>query len=186
ASRTQVVDEDFGYNVMQKAVENMTCDVPEAMIEERMSVMINEYDRNLMARGMRLEEYIRMSGMDPMAFHNMIRPQAEAQVRTDILLAAVADAENIQVSDEEIEEAIKNIADAYHATVEQIKQAVPMDAMADDMRKKKANDIIMESAVPCAPAAEETAEEVKEEKPVEKKPAKKSSKKAEAEAATNE
>ncbi|MGI5985318.1 MAG: trigger factor, partial [Oscillospiraceae bacterium] len=41
ASRTQVVDEDFGYNVMQKAVENMTCDVPEAMIEERMSVMIN-------------------------------------------------------------------------------------------------------------------------------------------------
>lgn len=179
-SRTQTVDEDFGYIVMQKAVDNMQCEVPEAMIEERMGMMLNEYDRNLMARGMRLEEYIRMSGMDPVAFQNMLRPQAEAQVKTDILFAAVADAENIQISDEEVEESIKQIAEAYHATVEQIKEAVPMDAMKDDMRKKKASDLIMESAVPVAPVAEE----VVEEKPVEKK--KRATKKAETEATTNE
>ena len=174
-ARTKVVEEDFGFNVMQKAVENMTCDVPKAMIEERMGDMINEYDRNLMARGMHLEEYLRMSGTDPASFHNMIAPQAEAQVRTDLLLAAVAKAEDIQVADEEIDKAIAEIAEAYNMTAEQIKQMVPSDAMAEDMKKKKANDLIVQSAVPVAPV-----EETKEEKPAAKKtPTKKTAKKAE-------
>ena len=175
-SRTKAVDEDFGYVVMQKAVENMKCDVPLAMIEERMGDMINEYDRNLMARGMRLEEYMRMSGMDPVSFQNMLKPQAEAQVRTDILLAAVAKAENIEVSEEEIDKSISEIAAAYHATVEQIKEMVPSEAMADDMKKKKASDLIMSTAVPTAPVTEEA----KEDKPAKKTPAKKTAKKADA------
>ncbi len=174
-ARTKAVNEDFGYTVMQKAVENMTCDVPQVMIEERMGDMINEYDRNLMARGMRLEEYIRMTGMDPVAFQNMIAPQAEAQVRTDLLLSAVAKAEDIQVTDEEVEKAITEIAEAYNLTVEQIKQMVPTASMAEDMKKKKANDIIMQSAVPSACVEAE----VKEEKPAKKAPAKKTTKKAE-------
>lgn len=173
-ARTKAVNENFGYNVMAKAVENMTCDVPKAMIEERMGDMINEYDRNLMARGMRLEEYIRMTGMDPVSFNNMLAPQAEAQVRTDLLLAAVVKAEGIDVTDEETDLAIAEIAGAYNMTVEQIKQMVPTEAMKEDMRKKKANDLIMQSAVPVAPQ-----EEVKEDKPAKKAPAKKSTKKAE-------
>ena len=173
-ARTKAVNENFGYNVMAKAVENMTCEVPKAMIEERMGDMINEYDRNLMARGMRLEEYIRMTGMDPVSFNNMLAPQAEAQVRTDLLLAAVVKAEGIDVTDEETDLAIAEIAGAYNMTVEQIKQMVPTEAMKEDMRKKKANDLIMQSAVPVAPQ-----EEVKEDKPAKKAPAKKSTKKAE-------
>ena len=175
-ARAKVVDEDFGYEVMQKAVENMTCDVPKAMIDERMGDMINEYDRNLMTRGMHLEEYMRMTGMDPVTFNNMLKPQAEAQVRTEILLTAIVKAENIQVTEEELDKAIADIAGAYNMTVEQIKSMVPADAMAEDMKKKKANDIIMQSAVGVAPDAE-----AKEEKPAAKKTAaKKTTKKAEA------
>ena len=175
-SRTKVVDEDFGYEVMQKAVENMTCDVPKAMIDERMGEMINEYDRNLMTRGMHLEEYMRMTVMDPVTFNNMLKPQAEAQVRTDILLTAIVKEENIQVTEEELDKAIADIAGAYNMTVDQIKSMVPADAMAEDMKKKKANDIIMQSAVGVAPVAE-----TKEEKPAAKKTAaKKTTKKAEA------
>ena len=175
-SRTKAVEEDFGYNVMEKAVENMTCDVPNAMIEERMGEMLNEYDRNLMARGMRLEEYMRMSGIDPVSFQNMLKPQAEAQVRTDLLLNAVVKAENIEVTEEEIDKAIADIAGAYNMTVEQLKQMVPTDTMAEDMKKKKANDIIMQNAIGVAPVEEPT-----EEKPAAKKTAaKKTSKKAEA------
>ena len=155
--RTKAVEDDFGYNVMAKATENMTCEVPEAMIEERMGMIINEYDRNLMAQGMRLEEYIRMTGMDPVSFQNMLRPQAEAQVKTDLLLAAVADAENIQVSDEELDESAQKIADAYKITLEQIKEMVPIESMRDDMRKKKASDIIMDAAIGVA-VTEEAAE----------------------------
>ncbi len=179
--RTEAVDEDFGYNVLQKAVENMTCEIPDAMIEERMGMMINEYDRNLMARGMRLEEYMRMTGMDPVAFQNMLRPQAEAQVKTDLLLNAVAKAEDIQVTDEELDKAVEDIAKAYGVSAEQIKQAVPADSMIGDMKKKKANDLIMQNAVPTAPAEEKAEEEkAEEEKPAAKKsPAKRAAKKAE-------
>ena len=175
AKRTQVVDEEFGFNVIQKTVENMSCEVPDAMIEERMTAMINEYDRNLMSRGMRLEEYIRMTGMDPASFQNMIRPQAEAQVKTDILLSEVAKLENIEVTDAEIEESVESIAKAYGVSTEQIKQAVPAESMIDDMKKKKANDLIMQNAIPTAPV-EEVQEETTEAKKV---PAKKASKKAE-------
>ena len=176
AKRTEAVDEDFAYNVLEKAVENMTCEIPDAMVEERMGAMLNEYDRNLMSRGMRLEEYMRMSGMDPVSFQNMLRPQAEAQVKTDVLLNAVAKAENIEVSDEEIDKAVEDIAKAYGVTAEQIRQAVPTESMIDDMRKKKANDIIVKEAVATAPVTEAA----KEEKPAAKKSAaKKSTKKAE-------
>lgn len=155
AKRTQAVDEDFGFGVMQKAVENMECDVPDAMLEERMSAMIQEYDRNLMSRGMRLEEYLRMSGMDPTAFQSMLRPQAEAQVKTDLLLEAVAKAENIEVTEEEITNAVQLIADAYGVPAEQIRAAVPEADIIGDMRKRKANDLIMEHAVATEPVAEE-------------------------------
>lgn len=129
-----------------------------------------------MSRGMRLEEYMRMSGMDPVAFQNMLRPQAEAQVKTDLLLAAVAKAEAIEVTDEEIEKAVEDIAKAYGVTTEQIKQAVPAESMIEDMKKKKANDIIMQAAVPTAPAAKDEIEEMPAAK---KTPAKKTAKKAE-------
>ncbi|MDR1132092.1 MAG: trigger factor [Oscillospiraceae bacterium] len=174
--RTQAVDEDFGYHVMQKATENMRCEIPDAMIEERVGVMLNEYDRNLMSRGMRLEEYIRMSGMDPASFRNTLRPQAEAQIKTDLLLAAVAKAEDIQVSDEELEESVKKIADAYGIAADQVSQAVPVESMTDDMKKKKANDLIMAAAVPTAhdhaPGEEEKkAKKKPARKPAAKKPA---------------
>lgn len=171
AKRTRAVEEDFGYHVIEAATANMSCEIPDAMIEERMGVMINEYDRNLMARGMRLEEYMRMTGMDPVSFQNMLRPQAEAQVKTDLLLAAVAKAEDIQVTDEELEKAVEDIANAYNVPVDQIRQAVPAESMIEDMRKKKANDLIVQSAVPVAHPVEGA-----EEAPAKKTPAKKTKK----------
>ncbi len=172
-ARIKAVDEDFGYAVMQKAVENMTCDVPEAMIAERMDTMVSEYDRNLMAQGMRLEEYLRMVGMDPASFQDMLRPQAEAQVKTELLFAAVVEAEDIQVSAEEVETALEGVATSYHTTVENIKNSLPVGSMEDDMKKKKASDLIMETAVATAPVDSE-------EKPKAKKTTKKASKKDEA------
>jgi trigger factor len=171
AKRTQSVEEDFGYHVIEAATANMSCEIPDAMIEERMGMMINEYDRNLMARGMRLEEYMRMTGMDPVSFQNMLRPQAEAQVKTDLLLTAVAKAEDIQVTDEELEKAVEDIAAAYGVGADQIRQAVPAESMLEDMRKKKANDIILQSAVPVAHPVEG-----EEEAPAKKAPAKKTKK----------
>lgn len=180
-ARKDAVDDEFGYKVMKKASDAIEADIPEAMIEDRMSQIMQEYDQNLMARGMRLEEYIRMSGMDPKAFQDMIRPQAVDQVRTDLLLAAVADAENIEIPEEDVEKAMQEIADAYHVSIEQIKEAVPHESMINDMRMKKASDLIMESAVALPPEEKPEDGEEAEEKPA-KKPAKKTKKAASEEA----
>lgn len=174
--RNKAVDEDFGYKVLQKAADNMTVDIPEAMIEEQILSLMRDYDQRLMAQGLRLEEYIRMSGMDPASFQEMLRPQAEAQVKTDLLLTAVADAEKIEVTDEEIDETIAKIAESYRTTVDQIKDVLPMDSMRDDMKKKKASDLILEAAVAGAPEEEEG-----EKKPAKKAAAKKTAKKADEE-----
>ncbi len=159
AKRTEAVAEDFGFHVMEKAVESMECDVPDAMIEERMGAMIQEYERNLMGRGMRLEEYMRMTGMDPATFQNMLRPQAEAQVKTDLLLEAVSAAESIEVTEEEVTNAVQLIADSYGVPAEQIRLAVPEADIIGDMRKRKANDFIMEHAVATEHVAEEETNE---------------------------
>jgi len=155
SARKKACDDDFGFNVIEKAAENMTVDIPEAMIEERVNKIVTDYDRTLMGQGIRLEEYIRMTGMTPDSFNDMIRPQAIAQVKTDILLKAVVEAENIEITDEELEEACKNLAEVYNVPVENIKTAVPRETMVDDMQKKKANDLIMESAVPVTVAPNE-------------------------------
>jgi len=180
SARKQAVDDDFGYKVLKAAADDMEADIPEAMIEERVGQIMQEYDQNLMARGMRLEEYMRMAGMDPKSFQDMIRPQAIDQVRTDVLLAAVADAENIEVADEDVDKTLQELADAYHITIDQIKEAVPRENIVNDMRMRKANDFVMENAVALPPEEkkdEEAAEDKAEEKPA-KKPAKRTKKAA--------
>lgn len=183
-ARKDAVDDEFGYKVIKKASDAIEADIPDAMIEDRMSQIMQEYDQNLMARGMHLEEYIRMSGMDPKAFQDMIRPQAVDQVRTDLLLSAVAAAENIEIPEEDVEKAMQEIADSYHVTIEQIKEAVPHDSMINDMRMKKASDLIMDSAVALPPEEkkEDDAEPAKAEEKPAKKPAKKTKKAASEEA----
>lgn len=161
--RTAAVEEDYSYAAIEEAVKNMEVDIPEAMFEERIAQIANEYDRTLMAQGMRLEEYMRMTGMDPDSFGTMMRPQAEAQIKGDMLLRAIVKEENIEVTDEELETGIANLAEAYKMTPEQIRQAIPHDAMVEDMTKKKANDIVLETAIPVAPKPVEEKEEDKKE-----------------------
>lgn len=156
--RKKSCDDDFGFKVMEKAANNMTVEIPDAMIEERIDKMVADYDRALMGQGIRLEEYIRMSGMTPESFNQMLLPQAESQIKSDILLKAVADAENIEITDEEIDNACKEIADAYQVDVEKVKMAVPRESIVDDMRRKKANDLIIASAV-AVPAAKKEDKE---------------------------
>jgi len=180
SARKEAVDNDFGYKVIKAAADDMEADIPEAMVEERMGQIMQEYDQNLMARGMRLEEYMRMAGMDPKSFQDMIRPQAVEQVRTDLLLAAVADAEKIEIADEDVDKTLQDLADAYRITLDQIKEAVPRESIVNDMLMRKANDLIMENAVALPPEEkedEEATEEKAEEKPA-KKPAKRTKKAA--------
>ncbi|MEG2814696.1 MAG: trigger factor [Oscillospiraceae bacterium] len=145
--RSAEVEKEFAQRIMLQAVENMTCDVPEVMIEERVETIMGDYDRNLMQQGMRLEEYLRMMGMDPSSFRATVMPEAKKQVELELMLDAIVVAENIGITPEEIEEAFNNAATDFNLSIDVIKQAIPIESVERDVKMKKAAAILRDTAV---------------------------------------
>lgn len=100
-----------------------------------------------------------MMGGDMNAIRNSLRPSAQAAVRTNVLLDAVAAAENIEVSEEECEEEYKKLAESYKMELDDVKKALNTDGLKSDLKLRKAARLIADSAVAVAPKAPEAAEE---------------------------
>lgn len=138
---------DFENQLMEQVVENMECEIPECMFEHRTDDMIQDYSYRLKMQGIDLDTYLSYLGQDKDAFKASFRTGAENQVKTSIALEAIVEAENIEATDEDIEEEIKKLADQYQMEAEQIKNAVPQDQIASDIKTRKALDLVVDSAV---------------------------------------
>ena len=172
----EAADSEFHSALLEKAAANMEVEIPDGMIEEQVDSMVNELDQNLQYQGLSLQMYLQYLGQDMNAFRASNRPAAESRCRLQILVDKVAEAEGIDCTDEEIAEEYEKIAETYATDVENVKKNVPVDAVKDDMRARKAAELIYSTGVATEPAAEEKAEE----KPKAKKTtAKKTTKKAE-------
>ena len=132
---------------MEQVVENMECEIPECMFEHRTDDMIQDYSYRLKMQGIDLDTYLSYLGQDKDAFKASFRTGAENQVKTSIALEAIVEAENIEATDEDIEEEIKKLAEQYQMETEQIKNAVPQDQIASDIKTRKALDLVVDSAV---------------------------------------
>ncbi|MCL2342746.1 MAG: trigger factor [Firmicutes bacterium] len=153
----------FEDNLLQKAADNMTAVIPEVMISSRQDGLLREFAQNLAAQGMSLEQYLGMFGMEPKAFRDSTRATAEKQVRIRALLKKVAEAEGIEATDEEIEAEYAKFAEEFGEPVETLKAELDGDMIKEDIRRRKASDLIVDSGIPVAaePEAEEApAEEV--------------------------
>ena len=181
AERKAAAENSFRNRVLSKAVENMTVTVPAAMIDERVNTVINDYARNCAMQGLTLDQYFKMMGADEATFRTYIRPNAENEVKSELMLEKVAEVEAIAVTPEEIEEEYANAAKTYNVDVETVKKSVAAELIERDLKMKKAVDLIADSAVAVAkteaPAEEPKAEA--EEKPKKKPVAKKTAKKEE-------
>lgn len=158
-ARETAAEEQFKEALMKKAVENMQVEIPDAMIEEQQDLLINDYAQNLAMQGYSLEQYLGMMGMDVNMFRTSARPAALRQIESELLLSAIADAEAIECSPEEIEEEYQKAAESYNVDLETIKKAVEETAIVKDMRLRKASEIIYSTAI-----ATEPVEEVQEDK----------------------
>ena len=138
---------DFENQLMEQVVENMECEIPECMFEHRTDDMIQDYSYRLKMQGVDLDTYLSYLGQDKDAFKASFRTGAENQVKTSIALEAIVEAENIEATDEDIEEEIKKLAEQYQMEAEQIKNAVPQDQIASDIKTRKALDLVVDSAV---------------------------------------
>ena len=168
-------DSEFHSALLEKAAENMEVELPTAMVEEQIDNMINELAQNLQYQGISLELYLQYLGQDARSFRESQREQAEKRCRLQVLVDKIASVEDIQVTDEEINEEYKRIADLYATDEEKVRASVPVDAVKDDMRVRKAAELVYETGVAVAPE-----EKKAEKKPAAKKATKKTAEKTEA------
>lgn len=153
------IDRAFENAAVAKAVENMTVEIPDSMVDEELEREMERMDYELRAQGASLEAYANMMGGNMDAIRNSLRPGALSTVKTNVMLDAVVEAEKIEVSDEECEEEYKRLAESYQMDIEKVKEILDLKGMQGDLQVRKAAKLIAESAVAVAPAAKEESKD---------------------------
>lgn len=132
--------------LVAKASENAEVDVPQAMVDTELDRMMKEFEQRLQMQGMNLELYFQFSGQDEDALKEQMKEDAAKRVKSNLTLEAIAAAEDLQVSDEEVEEELSKMAEAYNMPIENIKQAIgSTEAMKEDLKVRKAIDFLVEN-----------------------------------------
>lgn len=137
---------DFENQLIEQVVENMECEIPECMFAQRTDEMIQDYSYRLQMQGIDLNTYLTYLGQDMDSFKESFRAGAENQVKASIALEAIVDAEKLEATEEEIDAEIAKLAEQYQMEAEQIKNAVPADQIAADIKTRKAVELIVDSA----------------------------------------
>lgn len=128
--------------VIGKVVENAQIELPEPMIETQVEQLIDDYARRMQSQGLQLDQYMEYTGMTMDKLKEQFHPQAERNLKTRLTLEAVVEAENIQVSEEAIEDEIKRMADQYKIDVEKMHEF-----LSDDDKKNISMDLKIQEAV---------------------------------------
>ena len=162
--------------VVAAVVANCTADVPEAMIETTTENMVSDYAQRLQSQGIPFDQYMKITGTTLDQLKAQMKPQAEKNIMTNLVLEAIAAKEKIEAEAEEIDEQVKKMADMYKMEVEKVKEILGEEGLKNveaDVKCQKTIDLLVAEAKLSAKAkkAEKAAEE--EEKPAKKAPAKK-------------
>lgn len=160
--RAAQADDEFEEAILKQLVDNMQVEIPDGMVETQLDKLMDEYAMRMQSQGMSVNEYLKMMGMTPEMMRSSAKPSALRQVQIQLALNAVAEAEKIEIPDEDCQEEIKKLAEQYKLTEDQVKAAVPMENLKSDLRLQKASDLVIaEAKVGEAPKAEETEEKPK-------------------------
>ena len=145
--REAQADSAFESAVLEQLVDNLEADIPDGMVETQLDKVMDEYAMRMQSQGMSMDDYMKMMGMTPEMMRASAKPSALRQVKLELALAAVADAEDIQISDEDCDKEIAKLAEQYNLTEDQVKAAVSLDMLKRDLRLQKANEFVVAQAV---------------------------------------
>jgi trigger factor len=135
--------------VVDKVVENASMEIPDQMVEEQVNAMVNDYARRLESQGLSFKQYLEYTGLTVEKIGEQMKPQAVKRIETRLVLEAVVKAENIQASDDAVEEQIKKMADAYKMEAEQVKNMLGEEQIAqmkEDLAVQEAIDFLVAEA----------------------------------------
>ena len=133
--------------LVEALIEKLEADIPEPMFVEETENFVRDYDNRLRAQGLDLNTYFKYTGLTLDALREQMRPQAERQVKARLALEKIAALENITATEDDINEEYQNIANTYGVELEQVKASIDSEAIAADMKVKKAMDLVKEKAV---------------------------------------
>lgn len=136
--------------VVEKVVEGASMEIPEPMLEYQIQNMINDYARRMQSQGMSFSEYLKYTGMTADRLKDQARPQAEKTIRTRLVLEAVVKAENIEITDEKMEEELQKMAGTYKMELDQVKSYMGeqgLKQMREDLAVQEAVDFLVAEAV---------------------------------------
>ena len=144
--------------VVAKAVENATMEIPDAMINEQVRRMADDFARRLQSQGLTMDQYMQFTGLTMDALAQQMRPEALKRIQNSLVLEAIAKAENIEVSDEKVNEEIEKMAAAYKMEADKLKELLgdaEKEQMKSDLAIQAAVDMITDAAVEVEAAKEE-------------------------------
>jgi trigger factor len=142
AAETAIKDE-----LVEKAADNATIDIPQAMIDAEVDRMLNDFTQRLTSQGMNLDLYYQFSGQDEKALRTQMLEDAQKRVKVSLTLEAISDAEGITASEEEINSEIEKMSGQFNMTADQIRTALGgTGALENDLRMQKTIDFLVENA----------------------------------------
>ncbi|TES58120.1 trigger factor [Halalkalibacterium halodurans] len=146
--RAHEADHEKRDTLIQKASENATIDIPEAMINTELDRMTQEFEQRLQMLGMNLEMYFQFSGQTQEQLREQMKEDAEKRVRVNLTLEAIANQENLEASDEDVEKELEKMAEMYQRSVDEIKSIFATqggtDGIKADLKIQKAVDFLVE------------------------------------------
>jgi trigger factor len=133
-------------SVVEQAAANATVEVPEVMVQTETNRMLQEFEQRLQMQGMNLELYFQFSGQDENALREQMKEEASNRVRVNLTLEAIAKAENLEATDEDVNAELEKMAGMYNMTVDSIKQALGgLDGIKSDLKLQKAVNFLVEN-----------------------------------------
>lgn len=132
-----------------KASENAEIDIPEAMVKSELDRMLQEFEQRLQMQGMNLELYYQFSGQSEDELKDQMKEDAEKRVRTNLTLEAIAEVENLEATDEDVEKELEEMAKMYNTDVDQLTKMLGgnTELIKEDLKIRKAIDFLVEHSV---------------------------------------
>ena len=155
AEQEKQIQSAFENAAVEKAAENTTVEMPEALVERELDTQMERFAYQLQMSGYSMEQYAKMMGGDVNTMRKAFRPTAEKQAKVSVTLEKIVEVEGITVSDEEIAAEIDSLASQYQMDASKVKELVPAEELTESLKTRKATKIIVDSAVAVAPKAAE-------------------------------
>ena len=154
--------QDYENGLIDQLVANMEVEIPDEMIQYQADRMLEDYARRIESQGIPFDQYLSMMGMTVDTMRLQATEGARRQVQFELALGAVAAAENMEITEEELGTEFENLANEYSMPVEQVKAAVPVEDLKHDMLLKRARALVIENGKVGKAAAKKTTKKVEE------------------------